>query len=126
MQSLLFVRINERAENFTLEHVDFAEAQYLQGHNFHELINIEQEASALALKKQGRPSATLSVSHLDAFSLGQLFAFFELAVVYVAEMLEINAFYQPCVEEGKQMIYALLGRPGYEAKQKEIAELKAR
>jgi len=58
------------------------------------------------------------VSELNAYSLGQLFAFFELAVVYLGEMLGVNAFDQPGVEEGKQMMYALLGKPGFERQEK--------
>jgi len=58
--------------------------------------------------------------------LGQLFGFFELAVVYLAEMLGVNAFDQPGVEEGKQMMYALLGRQGFEEKRKEIDELRVK
>ncbi len=124
MQSLLFLRINARQENYVLESIDLEEMKYLQGSNFQQLINVEQEAAALAVKKQGRPSATLAIPELNEFFLGQLFAFFELAVVYLAEMLEVNAFDQPGVEEGKQMMYALLGRQGFEAKKKEIEALQ--
>ncbi len=124
MQSLFFIRIEHAAEDYTLSGIGVPAVQYLEGHSFHEILNTEQEASALALKKVGRPSAVLSMSKLDADSLGKLFMFFELAVVYVAEMLGVNAFDQPGVEEGKQMMYALMGRAGFEAKRAEIEELK--
>jgi glucose-6-phosphate isomerase len=55
--------------------------------------------------------------------MGQLIMFFELAVVYLAEMLGVNAFDQPGVEESKQMMYALLGRKGFEAKRHEIEKM---
>ena len=35
-------------------------------------------------------------------------------------MLDINAFDQPGVEGGKQATYALLGKPGFEAKKQEM------
>ena len=35
-------------------------------------------------------------------------------------MLNINTFDQPGVEEGKNATYAMLGRPGYEEKKKEL------
>jgi glucose-6-phosphate isomerase len=124
LQSVLYLRIENRLEHYPISKVDIADVAYLQGHSFHEIINVEQQASALALKKVGRPSATLSIEELDAYSLGQLFMFFELSVVYLAEMLGVNAFDQPGVEEGKQMIYALLGRKGFEAKRQEIEKLK--
>lgn len=125
LQSLLYLRIEERPEHYPITAVDIADVAYLQGHTFHEIINVEQEASALALKKVGRPSAVLKIKQLNAESLGQLFMFFELGVVYLAEMMSVNAFDQPGVEEGKQMIYALLGRAGFEDKKREIEALKA-
>ncbi len=124
LHSLLFLRINQREDDYILEDVDVKAVNYLEGLHFHNIINAEQEATGLALKKLGRPSAVLSIDTLNAFSLGQLFGIFELAVVYLAEMLEIDAFNQPGVEEGKQMMYALLGRKGWEEKKKEIEELK--
>lgn len=126
LQSLLYLRIEERPEHYPITTVDIADVSYLQGHTFQEIINIEQEASALALKKVGRPSAVLKIKQLNAEALGQLFMFFELGVVYLAEMLGVNAFDQPGVEEGKQMIYALLGRAGFADKKQEIEALKAK
>jgi len=124
LQSLLFVRVESRSEEVLIRGVDIPAVQYLENHSFNELINTEQEATALSLKKVGRPSATLKIEKIDELSLGQMFMFFELAVVYLGEMLGINAFDQPGVEESKQMLYALLGRVGFEEKKKEIEDLR--
>lgn len=110
MQSLLFIRIENRQEPIEISSVDVEAAEYLRGHTFHEIINIEQQATAEALHKNGRPSATLSVDRVTAASLSELFMFFELAVVYLAELLEVNAFDQPGVEAGKQLINQMLGK----------------
>lgn len=123
MHSVLFLRIEERLDDFKFDEVDVAGVEYLLGHSFHEIINVEQQATALSMKKFGRPTATLSIEQLDTKSLGGLFLIFEMAVVYLAEMLEVNAFDQPGVEEGKQMMYALLGREGWEEKKQEIENL---
>ena len=124
LHSLLFLRIEQREDDYIIDEVDINAVSYLKGHSFHEIVNREQESTALALKKLGRSTATLSLDKLDAFGLGQLFLVFELAVVYLAEMLGVNAFDQPGVEEGKVMMYALLGRSGYEQKNKEIEALR--
>lgn len=116
LQSFIFIRLEKRAQDFTLPHTDIEQVKYLSGHSFGEIINIEQESTALSLYKHGRASATLSVTELNAYSLGQLFLCFELAVVYLAELLHINAFDQPGVEESKQLMYGLLGREGFEVK----------
>lgn len=124
LQSLLFLRLETRAKDYDIAEVDIADVKYLQGHSFLEILNIEQETAALALKKVGRPAATLIIEELTPATLGQLFMLFELAVVYLAEMLGVNAFDQPGVEEGKQMIYALLGQSGYQEKKEEIDQLR--
>ncbi len=121
--SLLFLRVEQRQDDYTLDQVDLESVAYLKGHSFHEILNAEQHATALALRKLGRPSATLTVDKLNAAGLGELFMVFELAVVYLAQMLGVDAFNQPGVEEGKQMMYALLGRQGFEQKRKEIEAL---
>ena len=40
---------------------------------------------------------------------------------FAGELLSINAFDQPGVEEGKNATYALLGKPGYDEKRAELA-----
>ena len=40
----------------------------------------------------------------------------------MGELLNINAFDQPGVEEGKNGTYALMGRKGYEKKKHDIEE----
>lgn len=110
LQSALFVKIKERQTNFKLSNIDIEEAKYLEGKDFNSIINIECDASAQSLFKSGRPNAMLAISKLDAYSLGQLFMLFELSVVYLAEMLEVNVFDQPGVEAGKKIINKALGK----------------
>lgn len=104
ISSLLFIKINKREINFTLKGIDIPQAEYLEGVDFNQIINIEADASAQSLYNNGRPNATLSVEELTSYSLGELFMLFELAVVYLAQMLGVNAFDQPGVEAGKVII----------------------
>jgi len=46
--------------------------------------------------------------------------FFEFACGVSGYMLEVNPFDQPGVEAYKNNMFALLGKPGFEEKQKEI------
>ena len=46
---------------------------------------------------------------------------FEMQTAFAGELLGIDAFDQPGVEEGKNATYALLGKKGYEDK---LAELQ--
>lgn len=110
MQSVLFVKVENREVNFTLSDLDIDEAKYLESVDFNKIVNIECDASAESLFNHGRPSAMLSIERLDARALGELFMFFQLAVVYLAQMLGVNAFDQPGVEEGKRIMNAALGK----------------
>lgn len=83
---------------------------YLDSWSYHDLLNIEQESTAQALKVHKRPSGTISIPELSEYYVGQLFILFELACVYLAELFDINAFDQPGVEEGKQWMKNKLTR----------------
>jgi len=74
---------------------------YLAGHTLGELINVEQTATAEALRREGRGSRTLVMPRLSALELGELFQFFALETHLFGELLGIDPFDQPGVELGK-------------------------
>ncbi len=82
----------------------------MAGHSFEEIIHAEREATAKALAKNGRPNGTLFIPKITPQTLGGLMFFFMLASAAMGELLDINVYDQPGVEEGKRMMYALLGR----------------
>lgn len=123
LASYWHIQVDNRDTDFKIESTDVEAGKFLVGHSFHQIINAEQHAAALSLQKNGRPVATLHINEISAYPIGQLIICFETAVVYLAEMLQVNAFDQPGVEEGKQFMYALLNKPGYEAKREEINQL---
>jgi glucose-6-phosphate isomerase len=65
-------------------------------------------------------SKTIVLPEVNAFTIGQLIQLFEIQTAFAGELLNINAFDQPGVEEGKNATYAYFGRPGYEAKKAEM------
>lgn len=69
------------------------------------------------------PNFVVEIPKLDEFSLGYLIYFFEKAVGLSGYLLGVNPFDQPGVEAYKKNMFALLGKPGFEA---EKAELEAR
>jgi glucose-6-phosphate isomerase len=99
---------------------DIPDVSFLGGHSFNELIGAEQAATEYALCKSGHMNNTLILPEVNAFTIGQLLYLFEIETAFAGELLNINAFDQPGVEEGKNAAYALLGRPGYEAKKAEL------
>ena len=92
---------------------------YLRGRGFGELLRAEARATAGALARAGRPSMTLQVTRPDAWHLGGLFMFFELATIYAAALYDVDPLDQPGVELGKQLTYHQFGHPEW-AKMREI------
>lgn len=81
------------------------------------------EGTVLAHTDGGVPNFVLSVERPDEFNLGELIYFFEKACAISGYLLGVNPFNQPGVESYKKNMFALLGKPGYEAQK---AELEAR
>ena len=101
------------------------DGHYLGGHTLNGLLKCEEEATRRALTKEGRPNLTITLPEVTPETVGQLLYMLELATAFAGELFDINTFDQPGVELGKQLTYALMGRPGFEEKKKEIeAELE--
>jgi glucose-6-phosphate isomerase len=86
-----------------------------------ELIQAEQQATAIALSEAGQPNITHIFPEINAFTLGQFFMLMEMQTAIAGELFNINAFDQPGVEAGKINTYALLGRRGFEERRAAIA-----
>ena len=125
---VVFVRVEDHGANIDLPttYQDLESVGYLGGHSLAELLNAEQRATELALAKRGRPSATIVLPALSAFTLGQLLYLFEMATVAAGALLEVDPLGQPGVEEGKHLAYGLMGRPGFEARRAEVEAWAAR
>jgi len=125
---VLFVRVEEHGANLDLPptYQDLDDVRYLGGRSLAELVNAEQRATELALAKRGRPSATIVLPELNAFTLGQLIYLLESATVAAGLLAGIDPFGQPGVEEGKRLTYGLMGRPGFEEKREEVEAWLAR
>lgn len=96
--------------------------QFLGGRTLEELLFAEQKATEYALTLAGRQHQKIILPTLDAYNVGQLLLLLEWETAYMGELLNINAFDQPGVEEGKNGTYALMGRKGYEARKHDIEE----
>lgn len=81
------------------------------------------QGTILAHIDGGVPNLLVTVPELTAYWFGQLVYFFELACAVSGYLLAVNPFNQPGVENYKQNMFALLGKPGYETRK---AELEAR
>lgn len=106
------------------EHIP--DVSFLCGHTLNELIKAEQQATEYALMKAGRPSFSITLPCVSPETVGALLYFLEVMTAFAGELLNINAFDQPGVEGGKQATYALLGKPGFDEKRKELESAPAK
>ncbi len=81
------------------------------------------EGTVLAHTDGGVPNFVIALDKADEENLGRLVYFFEKACAISGYLLGVNPFDQPGVESYKKNMFALLGKPGYEA---EKARLEAR
>ena len=81
------------------------------------------EGTVLAHTDGGVPNLVINVDKPDEENLGELIYFFEKACAISGYVLGVNPFDQPGVESYKKNMFALLGKPGFEAQK---AELEAR
>ncbi|MEW6365244.1 MAG: glucose-6-phosphate isomerase [Acidobacteriota bacterium] len=117
----LDVRKSSREARIPKDLQKYPSSAYLGGHPLGELMRAERRATEIALASDGRPSMTLSIPRVDEFSMGALIMFFELQTAFTGEMLGVNAYDQPGVEEGKLNTFALMGRPGHEERRRALA-----
>lgn len=83
------------------------------------------EGTLLAHTEGGVPNVIVELDGRTAQDLGQLIYFFEYACGLSGYLLDVNPFDQPGVEAYKKNMFALLGKPGYEAQRAELeAKLK--
>ncbi len=117
---ITFIKLDKSYDSLKVPKYKNSEAEYLAGHKFHNILSIEHKATSVSLMKNKRPNGTIILPELNEYYLGQLFYFFEMAAVYLGELLQLDVFNQPGVEQSKKYIYGLLGRDGYEKSKEEI------
>jgi glucose-6-phosphate isomerase len=86
------------------------ELAYLAGRRMGDLLDAEQRATATSLIRNGRPTRIFRLTQLNERSLGALLMHFMLETIIAADLLGVNAFDQPAVEEGKILAREYLGR----------------
>ncbi|MCL1901978.1 MAG: glucose-6-phosphate isomerase [Firmicutes bacterium] len=99
---------------------DIPDVGFLGGHTLNELLDAERIATEYALTVKNRLNYTIYLPEVCEHTIGQLLYVLQMKTAYCGALLEIDAFNQPGVEEGKNATYALLGKAGYEKKKKEI------
>lgn len=78
------------------------------------------QGTMLAHTDGGVPNLMINIPELNAYSFGYMVYFFEKACGISGYLLGVNPFNQPGVEAYKKNMFALLGKPGYEAEKEQL------
>ena len=93
---------------------------YLAGKTMDFVNKCAMNGTILAHTDGNTPNLRVDIPEQTPFYLGELFYFFEFACGLSGYMLGVNPFNQPGVESYKKNMFALLGKPGYEAEGEEL------
>ena len=93
---------------------------YLAGKSLQYVNSKAYAGTLMAHMDGGTPSIVLEIDRADAYHFGYLVYFFEKACAVSGYLLGVNPFDQPGVEAYKKNMFALLGKPGFEERRKEL------
>lgn len=85
------------------------EFSYLVGRTMGDLLDAEQRATAATLVRNGRPVRILHLPKVDETALGAMMMHYMLETIVTADLLGVDPFDQPAVEEGKVLARQYLG-----------------
>jgi len=102
------------------EEVDLDGLNYLSGKTVDFVNKSAMNGTILAHTDGQVPNFMVNIPEVNEFYLGQLFYFFEFACGVSGYLLGVNPFNQPGVESYKKNMFALLGKPGFEAQREEL------
>ncbi|MDD3253684.1 MAG: glucose-6-phosphate isomerase [Lachnospiraceae bacterium] len=102
------------------EEVDTDGMNYLAGKSVDFVNKSAMNGTILAHTDGNVPNLMVHIPEQNEFYLGELFYFFEFACGVSGYILGVNPFNQPGVESYKKNMFALLGKPGYEAEREKL------
>lgn len=99
---------------------DLDTLNFIAGKRIDEVNKMAELGTRLAHIDGGVPNIRIIIPEISEYTLGQLIYFFEKACAISGYMLDVNPFDQPGVEDYKRNMFALLGKPGFEAETEKL------
>jgi glucose-6-phosphate isomerase len=93
---------------------------FLAGKTMDEVNKNAFQGTVLAHVDGGVPNMVVELDELNEYAFGEMVYFFEKACGISGLLMGVNPFDQPGVEAYKKNMFALLGKPGYEAEKEAL------
>jgi len=119
-ETVISVEKPRRELSVPIDPQDLDGLNFTAGKRLYEVNKQAELGTLLAHVDGGVPNIKISVPAINENIIGQLVYFWEFACALSGYMLQVNPFDQPGVEAYKKNMFALLGKPGYEAQGAEL------
>ncbi len=113
METVIEVKIPNSNININSDDDNLDGLNYLVGKDLDYINKKAMEGTIEAHVSGNVPNILITLDKLDEENLGELIYFFELACAMSGNILGVNPFNQPGVEEYKKNMFRLLEKPGY-------------
>ena len=114
-ETVLWVKEPKTDVEIVFEEANGDGLNFVAGKTVHYVNRKAFEGTVLAHTDGDVPNIILELDKQDEYNLGYMIYFFEKACGLSGYLLGVNPFDQPGVESYKKNMFALLGKPGYEA-----------
>jgi len=122
-ETIVTIKNANRTVNVPTDKADLDGLNFLAGKRVDYVNKMAELGTQIAHVDGGVPNIKVEIPELNAYYLGQLLYFFEIACGISGYILDVNPFDQPGVEAYKKNMFALLEKPGFEA---ETTAIKSR
>lgn len=121
-ETVINIKESDSDININQDEDNLDELNYLVGKGLDYVNKKAMEGTIAAHLEGGVPNIVITMDKLNAYNLGHLIYFFELACAMSGKILGVNPFDQPGVEKYKTNMFRLLGKPGYEQSTVTVSE----
>jgi len=121
-ETIISAKSPSRNLTIPMEKDDSDQLNYIAGKRLSEVNKNAENGTILAHNDGNVPVIKIEVPVIDAYYIGQMIYFFELACGVSGYILDVNPFDQPGVEAYKKNMFALLNKPGFEEAGKKLRE----
>lgn len=115
-ETTINIEKSQKDLTINIDEDDLDGLNYIAGKSLDHVNKKAMEGTIKAHVKGDVPNILLHLDELNEETIGQLIYFFEKACAISGNLLEVNPFDQPGVEEYKTNMFKLLKKPGYENK----------
>ncbi|QCD44574.1 glucose-6-phosphate isomerase [Campylobacter mucosalis] len=110
-KSVTFIKIKEPGIDVKIPDMSInglSECDFVRGLSLSKLINLQCDATKMALVQEGISVDTITLDKIDEWHVGWLIFYYELLTSATGIMLGINTYDQPGVEIGKRILKTML------------------